>query len=449
MQTALKSKFESFGSQVAIIDNEVSYHYHDVISSIDSFTALLNEKGIGQGDVVILFGDYSFHSITMFLALTFHKNIIVPLASTHQSEIDEKVGEIDPNWTINVTGPSPVIAPCDPKAERHQFLNKIAAANHAGLVLFSSGSTGKPKTMVHDLDNLVAASIDKRPKKLSFIVFLMFDHIGGINTLLNCISMGSTMIIPKDRSPDHVAALIEKFKVNILPSSPTFLNLLLIGKSHEKFDLSSLRMITYGTEPMPDSLLTRLKSNFGRVKFLQTFGTSETGIASTNSKSSSSTFLKIDDPNQEYRIVNKELWLRSKTQILGYLNHDNDAFTEDGWFKTGDLVEQTDDGFIKIIGRAKEVINVGGEKVIPSEVESVLMDLDIITDCVVYGKPNPIVGQMVVAEVSLNQEMKLKEVKAIVKEHCNKRLESYKVPVKIIPVQKLDFSSRFKKSRLK
>ena len=128
-----------------------------------------------------------------------------------------------------------------------------------------------------------------------------------------------------------------------------------MSKANEKYDLSSLRMITYGTEAMPESLLNRLKEAFPRVKFLQTFGTSETGIANTSSKSSNSTFMKIDDPELEYKIVENELWLKSKTQVMGYLNSSMDSFTEDGWFKTGDLVEATEDGYIKIIGRNKEV----------------------------------------------------------------------------------------------
>ena len=148
-----------------------------------------------------------------------------------------------------------------------------------------------------------------------------------------------------------------------------------MSKANEKYDLSSLRMITYGTETMPESLLNRLKVAFPRVKFLQTFGTSETGIANTSSKSSNSTFMKIDDPELEYKIVDNELWLKSKTQVMGYLNSSMDSFTEDGWFKTGDLVEATEDGYIKIIGRNKEVINVGGEKVLPNEVESVILEI--------------------------------------------------------------------------
>ena len=127
------------------------------------------------------------------------------------------------------------------------------------MILFSSGTTGALKAMIHDLDNLVDTYQGKRGKNMTFLIFLMFDHIGGLNTLLNCIAMGVTMVFPIKRDPDHVCELIEKYQVNVLPTSPTFLNLILIGESQNKYNLSSLRMITYGTEPMPESLLVKLK----------------------------------------------------------------------------------------------------------------------------------------------------------------------------------------------
>ncbi len=86
--------------------------------------------------------------------------------------------------------------------------------------------------------------------------------------------------------------------------------------------------------------------------------------------------IKIDDLNLDYKIIEGELWLKSKTQILGYLNASMENFNSDGWFCTGDSVLLCDDGFMKIIGRTQEVINVGGEKVLPAEVESVLLEIE-------------------------------------------------------------------------
>jgi acyl-CoA synthetase (AMP-forming)/AMP-acid ligase II len=124
-----------------------------------------------------------------------------------------------------------------------------------------------------------------------------------------------------------------------------------------------------------------------------------------------------------------------------------ERFTEDGWFKTGDLVEQTEEGYMKIVGRNKELINVGGEKVLPSEVESVLFQMPDIKDCIVYGEQNPITGQMVVAKILFNRDIKLSEAKKIVVSFCSGKLDKYKIPVKVILMTESEFSDRFKKKR--
>jgi acyl-coenzyme A synthetase/AMP-(fatty) acid ligase len=250
--------------------------------------------------------------------------------------------------------------------------------------------------------------------------------------------MGACLIIPKNKEPKTICELIQNYKIMVLPSSPTFLNLILISGEHKNYDLSALRMITYGTETMPQSLLLRLKEQFPKVKFLQTFGTSETGISTTASKSSESLYMKLDDANCEYKIVDNELYLRSSTQVLGYLNASMDAFTKDGWFKTGDLVETSEEGFIKIIGRSKEVINVGGQKVLPAEVESVILSIPFIDDCMVYGVSNAITGQTVVCDVVLSKNDE--NIKKTIRAFCKDKLDAFKIPTKVNVVEKTNFS---------
>ena len=433
--------------QTAIIYDGKKYSYNELYIKIKEIESFIKDK-IKSGEVVAILADYSFVSIALFFALYENKNIIAPITSTSKKEIDGKVKESFSTKIINLENENLVITNIKSEAS-HKIINDLQTSKCAGLILFSSGSTGAPKAMIHNLDTLVDSYGDKKQKQINMLVFLMFDHIGGINTMLNILSMNATMIIPQNRNADDICKLIEEYKIAVLPSSPTFLNLILINRSYEKYDLSSLRMITYGTETMPEGLLGRLKAVFSKVKFLQTFGTSETGIAATSSKSSSSTFMKIDDENLEYKIVDNELWLRSKTQILGYLNRSMESFTNDGWFKTGDLVELDNEGFIKIIGRNKEIINVGGQKVLPSEVESVLLGMDEIEDCLVYGEQNAITGQSVSCDVVLKSGVKADGLKILVRKFCKDKLDSFKIPTRVNVVQKTEFTERFKKSRIK
>jgi acyl-coenzyme A synthetase/AMP-(fatty) acid ligase len=254
------------------------------------------------------------------------------------------------------------------------------------------------------------------------------DHIGGINTLLGALSAGALLVIPENRSPQCVAEAIRKYGVIVLPATPTFLNLLLVsGETH----LPSLRLITYGTEPMPEGLLQRLRETFMHARFMQTFGTSETGILKTSSPNPDSTFISIDDENVEWKIIDNELWLRTKTQVQGYINSSNEAFTSDGWFRTGDRVERGPNNTLRILGRTGELINVGGEKVMPAEVESVILKVPGVADCHVFGEKNLIVGQTVAAEVVAMYNVELDALRSTIRINCRDVLAPYKVPVRI------------------
>lgn len=441
---SLLTKIESYQDITALSFSDGSYSYTQLHQRISSYLQVL--KDLEHGSVVSIVGDYSFDSIALFFALVEKKCILVPIVSENQEEIEKRLLTVSPDLTINLRGDLKYTYH-SVSSQPHELIASIQRQSHSGLVLFSSGSTGTPKAMIHDLDVLIESYLNKKPKKLAIMVFLMFDHIGGLNTLLNSLSMGAKIVIPNKREPEEVAKLIEREKVNLLPASPTFLNMMLIADTHNRFNLRSLRMITYGTEAMPESLLLRLKKELPRIKLLQTFGTSETGIAQTSSRSSDSLEIKIDDPNQEYKIVNGELWLKSKTQILGYLNHDMSGFTDDGWFKTGDLVEESSDGYLKIVGRQKEMINVGGEKVLPSEVESVILEVEGVLDCVAYAVKNSINGQTVAINVVISEHADPKLLKKKIRKHCLSKLDMYKVPTKVKFTESASVSSRFKKIR--
>ena len=441
----MRNRFNEYKSNVAIVSEGRLYTYEDLDLEISRVLNKIKKENITSGETIFLLSDYSFKAIAWLLALYENKNIVVPITSVVEKEISEKINEVTVDAVVNLR--LDTISKIKKNRVRHNIIKKLNSENKSGLIIFSSGSTGKPKAMIHDMDNLVSVYLNKRIRKITFMVFLMFDHIGGINTLFNCLSTGATVVIPTKREPEEVISLIDNYKVQILPTSPTFLNLMLMSGVLDKYDTSSLRMITYGTEIMPDSLLNRLKKSFNRVKFLQTFGTSETGIMKSSSKSSSSTFIKLDDPDQEYKIVKGELWLRSKTQVLGYMNHSMESFTDDGWFMTGDLVEQ-DGEYIKIKGRLKEVINVGGEKVLPAEVENVLMSHPYVKDCTVHGAINPITGQTVIANVMVKLGLDKKIIRKELKSFCKDNLEGYKVPTKFKFVESNEYTDRFKKVRV-
>lgn len=449
----------NFADKTAIVQGKAQapkeFSYQELSAQINLYKQQLDEQ-FADGQIIVILSDYHFHAIALFFALYLKNSIIVPIVNQSATEIAQRLEVIQPNFILSFvdsTQPDLVVR-ANQSNFQHEMLSSLQNSAQPGLVLFSSGSTGEPKAMVHNLAKMFASYQDRKPKNLNMLVFLMFDHIGGLNSLLNSLAMGAKVVLPTNRNPEQIAELIAAQQIQILPASPTFLNLMLMAKVHEKHDLSSLRMITYGTEAMPASLLQKIKQAFPKTKLLQTFGTSETGIAQTSSRNSGSLEIKIDDPNTEYKIVAGELWLKSETQVLGYLNASMESFSADGWFQTGDLVEETADGFLKIIGRAKEQINVGGEKVLPAEIESIILELDFVKDCTAYGQKNAITGQMVAIDVVIDTETDLgkqladdkKQARKLIKDHC-KKLETYKQPAKINFVAATQHSERFKKQR--
>lgn len=426
-----------------IIHKDIYYSYKELYVQINIYIKIIKDN-VSIHDTIVIKSDYTFHSISLFISLTNFNINIVPIVESNTDEFNKKLAVCNANMIIEIKKNGELIFINRPVNVNHKFL-EYTSNNQTGLILFSSGSTGEPKVMVQNLSVMLnLLSNPKRQKKLTFLIFLLFDHIGGLNTLLNCLNNGSIIVIPSARNPGNIIDLVHKHKVNVLPTSPTFLNLIIMHDNFKREKFDSVKLITYGTERMSKSLLSRLNNYLPKVKFLQTFGTSETGILKTKSKSSDSLYFKIDDPNREYKIINNELYLKSKTSISGYKNYENQSFN-DGWFATGDLVEVDDQSFIKIIGRKNDIINVGGLKVIPSEVENVINTIKGIIDCTVYGEENIIIGNIVCAKIIIDKIENPKKIKKEIKIVCISKLDKYKVPSKILFEYNLSYSKRFKK----
>ena len=314
------------------------------------------------------------------------------------------------------------------------------------MVLFSSGTSGEAKAAVHDFNLLLEKFLSQR-KALRTINFLLFDHWGGLNTMFHILSNSGTLVIIRDRSPEIICQLIEKYKVELLPATPTFLNLLLLSEAHNHYDLSSLKIISYGTEPMPQNTLKRLRIAFPDIRLLQTFGLIELGVLRSKSEKNDSLWLKVGGEGYKIRVVDGILQIKAKSAMLGYLNASS-PFTKDGWFITGDQVLQKN-GYIKILGRKSEIINIGGEKVYPQEVENIILGFDNVADITVFGEQNAIVGNIVCANIVLNKKEDKKIFSSRVKAYCKDKMQKYKIPVRINIIDKNQYSSRYKKKRVK
>jgi acyl-CoA synthetase (AMP-forming)/AMP-acid ligase II len=312
--------------------------------------------------------------------------------------------------------------------------------------VFTSGSTGKPKGILQDCERVMKKFVVER-KGWRMILFLMFDHFGGINTMFSAFAYGGVAVCISDRSCEEVGKMIERSKATLLPTTPTFLNLLIISGIYRQFDLSSIELITYGTEVMPESLLQKIGEVFPNAKLKQTYGLSELGVLRSKSLSDDSPWVKIGGQGFDIKVIDKILWVKSESAMVGYLNAPS-PYDDEGWMCTGDQVE-IDGDYLKILGRKSEMINVGGQKVFPQEVEAVIAEANNITNVTVFGVPHPLMGQLVHAKVSLNKPEARRELSERLRKFCQKRLTKYKIPVRFIIVSdETQRSARYKKVRV-
>jgi len=436
--------FKEYSDKDAIVWNDKVYRYNWLLERLNAWQEIIKSENIREGTVAILEADFSPNSVALFLLLIEHGCILVPLTSVVEAKKQEFTEIAQGEVSFVIDEKDEVKITKLPYSANHEYYQRLRQLNHPGLVLFSSGSTGKSKASVHDLLGLLEKFKVAR-NTLRTITFLLYDHIGGVNTMLYTLSNGGCIITVQVRSPDGVLSAVEKYKVELLPASPTFINLILLSEAYKRHNLKTLKTITYGTEPMAESTLKRFHELFPDIRLLQTYGLSEVGILRSKSKSSDSLWVKVGGEGFETRIVNGILQIKAKSAMLGYLNAPS-PFTEDGWFDTGDYV-QTDGEYIKILGRKSEIINVGGEKVYPSEVESVIQEMDNVTEVTVYREKNLITGNIVCAKVRLFKEEDQKQFSFRLKKHCRERLQNYKVPRKISFVDEQQYSERFKKIR--
>jgi acyl-CoA synthetase (AMP-forming)/AMP-acid ligase II len=439
------NRLQDYGEIPFCIYEDRCYSYKDLVTKILAWQDELKRAGVKPGECISLIGDYSPNVISLFCALIINENIIVPISSDLREKFDEylTVAEVNKSFEFKSND-------CWEYSEvsekmQHPLLNSLRMDCEPGLIIFTSGTSGKSKAAVHKISRLIDKYKEVRRAVYRTVVFLKLDHIGGINTLFSIMLNGGTIVTCKGRTPRSVCEVIEKHKIELLPTTPTFLNMLLISKEYLDFDLSSLKLITYGTEPMPQSTIDAMSRVFPSIHLKQTYGLTELGIFPTKSKDSASNFMKVGGNGVEIKIIDNTLWIRSASSMLGYLNAPS-PFDEDGWYNTGDQVE-VDDGYIRILGRKVEIINVGGEKVYPSEVESILMEIPNVEDVLVTGKKSPITGQVVAATFVLSQPEDLREFKKRVIKYCRERLAPYKIPLQINISDKSLVSSRFKKIR--
>ncbi len=390
---------------------------------------------VRQGDVVAIIGDFNPVSVLTLLRLIDIGVVVVPLTVETRREhqyffesalVDVVIDGNEVKRRVHI--------------QKHEFIERLRKLGHSGLVLFSTGTTGRPKAILHDLTYFLKRFDTPRPA-LRTINFLLFDHIGGINTLLHTLFNKGTVIAPELRTVDSILETCRNYDVEVLPATPTFLRMMLMSGAIPSKVPECLKIITYGTERMDQPTLDALCQLLPKVDFRQTFGMSELGIVRVKSEARDSLYMKIGGEGIETRVVDSVLQIRSSSCMLGYLNAPS-PFDAEGWYDTKDVVDVKGD-FYKITGRISDVINVGGLKFMASEVERVALAFPNVSLVKAISKQNPITGQHVelLVQPAIEDGIDKDSLMAFLKDN----LQPYMVP-KRIRIESVAVGHRFKKS---
>lgn len=327
----------------------------------------------------------------------------------------------------------------------HPLILKQLENNHSAFIVRTSGTSGKKfKFILHDPARFIKKYELVSSRFIKNLAFFPADSIAGIENLLEAITFSNTLVIDNDNlTPVHVGELVDKHQIDYLFVTPSFLNLMLIAGVFSK-KLSSLKCIAFGSEPVSVNTLMEIKNKRPHIEFKHIYGMSEIGLLATITNQSNPTTLLLDEKINKGQIINNELSIQSLTMGLGYLNYDN---TEGPWFNTGDVVSVENDGFMKVIGRVDDLINIAGKKFYPSEVEDLLIKMPGVLDVAVATEKNEIIGNIIIAKFFIDPALEEFTFRAALKNYCENHMPSFMHPHRVILLKEPPITTRFKKSR--
>ena len=318
------------------------------------------------------------------------------------------------------------------------------------LSILTSGTTGKPKVAAHSLESLLgrilpAAAVPVNRNSVWLLTFQPTSFAGLQVILSACVSDG-TIVVPTTRTPQAYFDAALENDVTHISGTPTFWRSILMMTG--ELELPKLRQITLGGETVDQTTLNELAKRFPSARISQIYASTEAGalFAVHDGRSGFPTsWLDSENNGLTMRIQDGELQILSPRKMLGYSSAHKDPTTEDGWLTTGDLVKVEEDR-VQFMGRRDKIINVGGAKVYPEEVENFILAIDGIAETKVTSMKNPISGQIVVAEIVVHTDFDSNDVKKEVQKKCFAGLARHKVPGLVKVVDSIAVSASGKKA---
>jgi malonyl-CoA/methylmalonyl-CoA synthetase len=328
----------------------------------------------------------------------------------------------------------------------------ISEPSDTAVIIYTSGTTGRPKgaeithgNLLSNLQSLHDAWGWQAEDVLLHV--LPIFHVHGLFVALHgALHAGATTLLMREFNATRTLQMLASGQCTVFMAVPTIHQRLLDVPDAGRFDLSRVRLITSGSDRLPDEVFTGYQKAFGYT-LLERYGMTETGMNCSNPLQGERRLGSVGLPlsGVEVRVVNPEndqplpdgeigeVQLRGPNIFKGYWKQPQktaEAFSADGWFRTGDLGFREHDGYLTLCGRSKDLIISGGLNIYPPEVERVLGEHPAVAACAVIGCPDREWGERVTAVVVLNRGETVSSSDLIA--FCRERLAPYKSPKSVV-----------------
>ncbi|WP_405208888.1 AMP-binding protein [Aquimarina sp. LLG6339-5] len=300
-----------------------------------------------------------------------------------------------------------------------EILNFLKSSeNNLDIEIYTSGTTGRPKKVEQSFKNIIrAVKVDPDYKGNNWGFAYNPTHFAGLQVFFQALFNKNKLVYIFDKDYSLIYNDIYTEKVSHLSCTPTFIKMLLPNIIEP---VSTLQNLTFGGEKFDPRVQHKIKEKFPNTSVKNVYASTEAGSLL---RAKGENFL-IPARYQEFiKIEEDELMIHK--QLLGK----SESFTLEGeWYKTGDLVEFVDENSFRFKTRKSEMINVGGYKVNPKEVEEVIKDVKGVNDAIVFGRKNSVLGYIIAANVIKEENEDKKELKHKIKKTCENKLQEFKIP---------------------
>lgn len=471
--------FEQHANNVLFhLDNGTTLDYQTIDSIVAQYCQFFESLDLKQGDRVVQQTEKCVDAMCVYLASLRYGTIYIPLNPAFQSE--------ELAYFINDAEPSLFV--CSPnrvneiqhlaqqnnislvveslaedgsgsiQAKVKQLKNDFTVAQKSkddiACILYTSGTTGQPKGAMLSHENLLSNGQALKKcwgftEKDTLLHMLPIFHCHGLFFACHCVllSGASAIFLPK---LDIDLAIKHLPHSTVLMGVPTYYTRLLFDARFTKDLAANMRLFISGSAPLLEKTFYEFEGKIGQ-RILERYGMTETGINTSNPLNGDripgsvglplpiETLRIVDDRDKEVdKNVEGHIQVKGANVFSGYWRKQEktqESFTEDGFFRTGDIGIKADNYYISIVGRAKDMVITGGINVYPKEIEALINKIDGVKESAVIGLPHSDLGEAVTAVVVLNGNIELQpnEIVATVK----KSLANYKVPKEVVFIEEL------------